>query len=315
MSTLRSIDRIAQPRAQASAQARSTVRRTTSRERRRGLVARGAGAVLLGLAGIAAVGCTGKAAPEQAIASAAGVVHEGVLGYKSVTDEVVRLASSGVVDVDLELFAGSVTIDATPSKKETTVAVRRMGTHGWGRDDESMRSLGEINYTITLEQRGPRQAAVVRAGSDTYEPHFQRVDVVIETPELGSVRIRTSRGEIWVSGNQGPLDIETSRGKVRAMTGWPMTEPMTIVTTDGLIDLRLRGESTGVFDAETVGGEVKTRVKYGRWIALDRTNDDDTMRATLNDGSNPIVLRTSNDDILVSIVGDPISTSPYPPIP
>ncbi|MDZ4754050.1 MAG: hypothetical protein SGJ11_06095 [Phycisphaerae bacterium] len=260
------------------------------------------------------LGCTGKAAPTPVLMAAAGQVHQGLLGWRSTQDEVVQLASEGVVDVDVEVFAGSVSIVSAPSAKQTSVSVCRIGSHGWGRSAESMESLGDIRYTVSLERRDGRDTAVLRAGSDTNEPHFQHVNVEIEVPDLGTVRVRTARGNIWISGNRSGADVATTRGSIRLMTGWKMDQPMTLVTSDGLIDLRIRGESVGAFDAETVGGAVRSRIKFGHWLAVDPRNDIDTLRATLNGGTNPIVLRTSNDDVMISIIPDPISQNPFPAI-
>ncbi|MDZ4831536.1 MAG: DUF4097 family beta strand repeat-containing protein, partial [Phycisphaerae bacterium] len=173
---------------------------------------------------------------------------------------------------------------------------------------------GDIRYTISLERRAGGDVAVVRAQSEHPEPHFQRVDVVVTVPLLGSVTIRSSRGAVWVEQNQGPVDIVTTRGDIRVMTPWKMDAPMTLVTSDGAIDLRIRGESSGDFDIETVGGEVKTVVKYGRWIALDKKNDRDSIRASLNGGNNAIVMRTSNADVMLSVVPEPVSANPFPAI-
>lgn len=257
-------------------------------------------------------GCSGKAAPENVLLGAAGSVHEGVLGWQSITDDTVRLASAGIVDVDVEVFAGEVRVVADPTVKETRVTVRRTGTHGWFREKESMDSLGEIHYTISLDRPGERDRAVVRAGTDHPEPHFQATEVTVVVPDLGSVRVITDRGDVWVEGNRGGVEVKSTRGKIRVMTHWQITDPISLVTTEGAVDLRLRGESTGAFDAATVGGVIKSKVKYGKWIALHSENDADTLHATMNDGTNPITLRTSNADVMISVVPMPVTQNPAP---
>lgn len=260
-------------------------------------------------------GCTGKAAPETVLLSAAGSVHEGMLGWRSVTDDTIGLATTGTVDVDVELFGGDVTVVTNPTLRQTEVTVRRTGTHGWFRGDESMESLGEIHYIVSKESVDGRDRTVVRAGTDHPEPHFQAVEVEIAVPDLGSVHVATQRGNVWIEGNRGAADVHTSRGSIRLMTPWKMDGALSLVTCDGLVDLRLRGESTGLVDAATVGGNVKTRIKYGKWVALDEGNDADSLRATLNGGRNPIVLRTSNADVLVSVVPNPVTSNPARAIP
>jgi hypothetical protein len=259
-------------------------------------------------------GCTGKADPEAVVGAAAGAVHEGTLAWKSQTDAAVSLASTGVVDVDLEAFAGDVTITTDPAAKASVVQIRRVGTHGWGRESEAMDSLGELRYAVTLERRQGVDTVVVRGGTDHAEPHFQRLEVEIVVPDLGAVRVQTSRGDVWVENNRGPIEVVTTRGAIRVMTPWKMDGPITLITSDGNVDLRLRGESSGAIDAETVGGTIKTKIKYGEWIATYGGNDEDTLRASFNRGTNPVTLRTSNGNIVITVVPDPVSNSPFPTV-
>lgn len=260
-------------------------------------------------------GCTGDASPESVLLSTAGTSHEAILGWRQQSEEPVRLATQGPIDVDAELFAGDVRIEVDGSLSETVVSMRRVGAHGWGRTDEAMKSLGDIRTIVSFERRDGVDAVVARATTQHPEPHFQRADLLVRTPDLGSVRVRTSRAGVWVSGNRGPVDIETTRGRVRVMTPWRMDQPMTIVTSDETIDLRIRGESRGWFDAQSVNGAVKADVKFGEWLVMDERNDAHSLRAWLNGGTNPIVLRTSNATIHIRVVPQPISTNPFTPVP
>ena len=137
------------------------------------------------------------------------------------------------------------------------------------------------------------------------------MEIVVVTPALDSVKVRSTKGDVTVIDNRGSVDIETTRGDVRMMTPWPMTGPMTIVTSEGSIDYRVRGESKGVFDCESRGGEVRQRAEFGKWIALNGDNDHDRFLAVLNDGTNPVVLRTSEKNIRVAIVPDPTAVGIY----
>ncbi len=260
-------------------------------------------------------GCSGATSPEATVISAAGGVNEAILGYESQRDQPVLLATRGVVDVHVETFAGSVRVEADPSVKESVVMVRRIGTHGWGRTDESMHSLGEIRSVVGLDRVEGVDTITVKASTEHPEPYFQNTEITIKVPDLGAVFIRTSRGDVWVQDNRGPLDVTTTRGAIRAMTPWRMDQPMTLVTSDGDVDLRLRGESKGWINAETVNGTIKSRVKHGKFLATDSVNDIDSLRAWLNDGTNPITLRTSNADVIISVVPDPVSSNPFAPMP
>ena len=64
-------------------------------------------------------------------------------------------------------------------------------------------------------------------------------------------------------------------------------------------------------DCETIGGKVNVFARYGRWIATDPRNDHDSLVATLNGGTNPVVVRAQDGDISVLVVEDPHDTGTF----
>ena len=275
--------------------------RTLPIRRRLGLV------LGLALAG-SLVGCSPHRTPEDNLYATGRGVSD-LFSFRSfAADEPVELATSGPLAVDIDNFAGEVVVRADRKVDKTFVEVRRVSTHGLGRLDESQDALDDAAWTASLEPReGGGQTLVVRTDTPNAEKHFHHMEILVVTPSLDTVKVRTPKGDVTVIENQGAVDIETTKGDVRMMTPWPMINPVTIVTSNGSIDYRVRGESKGLFDCETHGGEVRQRCEFGKWLALDRENDHDRFLATLNGGTNPVVLRTSNDDIRVSVVANPTS--------
>ncbi len=251
--------------------------------------------------------CSTYQAPERNIASAIQV-GKGFLtgGHTFSFDEPLELQTHGPLAIDLENFAGKVEIRADASFDKTVIEARRVATHGWGRLEEGNASLADVRWRASLEPReGHGETLVVRASTSHPEDHFQRCEFLITVPELDTVKVRTSEGEVRVTGNQGAVDIRTTQADVRVITPWAMRNPVTIITSEGAIDYRIRGESTGVFDAESRGGLVKQRCEFGHWLALSDENDHDRFLAVLNNGKNPVVLRTSDGDIRIAVVPDP----------
>jgi hypothetical protein len=228
------------------------------------------------------------------------------------TDEPIELKTTGAIAVDVDNFAGDVTVRADRKVERTFVEVRRVSTHGLGRWVESKEALDDASWTASLQPReGGGETLVIRTDTPNPEKYFHHMEILVVTPALDSVKVRSTNGDVTVIENRGSVDIETTRGDVRMMTPWPMTGPMTIVTSEGSIDYRVRGESKGVFDCESRGGEVRQRAEFGKWLALDTDNDHDRFLAVLNDGTNPVVLRTSEKNIRVAIVPDPTSVGIY----
>lgn len=222
------------------------------------------------------------------------------------TDEPVELETRGAVGVSVDSFGGDVTVRADPKAKKTRVEVRRVSSMGLGRWQESRDELADINWTATLEPRETGGDTLrIEAKTQNPEEHYFRAHIVVVAPALDAVAVRTKRGSVSVVENQGPVDIETTDGDVRMLTPWPMTQPIKIITSEGSIDFRVRGESKLSFDAESRGGEVRQRCMFGKWRALGSENDHDRMIATLNDGTNPVFLRTSEKNIRIAVVADP----------
>jgi len=260
--------------------------------------------VLLGLAA-----CSGDSDLERGTKRLFDDVGHGVLGHKS-SQEQTSVPVSGLINVEVRNFAGEVIVrgDRSDRASDAIVIFDRRGTHQGPRGSESDSSLPEIRWTTELVPApGPGEAPTLRitSATDHAEPWFQQLDIEVLVNELGRVDIATQRGKVLVSNNRGPLDITTSKGDVRVISTWPQMRESIIVTRDGDIDYRVRGESALQIDAETVGGQVLTRCDAGRWISTDARNDHDSHHATLNGGVERLVLRTVDGDIRIAVVGSP----------
>ncbi|MBI1304698.1 MAG: hypothetical protein GC172_13070 [Phycisphaera sp.] len=266
-------------------------------------------AALLALAGLSA--CAPHRTLEDEIVRSGQAVGDAARWRTFDTEEPLELKTTGALAVEVDNFAGPVVIRADRKVERTFVEVRRVANHGLGRWNESWDALETAQWTATLEPRtGGGETLLIRTDTPDAEKHFQSMEILVVTPALDTVKVRSTRGGVTVIENRGVVDIETTRGDVRVMTPWPMTGPMTVVTSEGSIDYRVRGESRGVFDCESRGGEVRQRAEFGKWIALDKGNDHDRFRAVLNDGTNPVVLRTTEQPIRVAVVPDPTKVGP-----
>jgi len=226
------------------------------------------------------------------------------LARQTVVDEPRTFDVAGPIAVDVTSFGGNVTITADEDLTEATVKVTRDARHGFMRGDEAEASLDEIDYSAELVNRETGQVLEVRTWTDHDQPYHQRAHLLITAPEVTDVHVRTSGGTVIAEMVHGTVDIETSDGDVRVMTNKPMTRRVTIVNSDGDIDYRVRGESTARFDAQTVRGQVLQRVRNGRMIVMSST-DHNSLQATLNEGSNPVTLRTVDGDIRIAVVPEP----------
>ncbi|MHC4216823.1 MAG: DUF4097 family beta strand repeat-containing protein [Planctomycetota bacterium] len=223
--------------------------------------------------------------------------------YHSQEDEPLVLDVAGPVAVDVDSFGGDVIITANDKLYEATVTVRREARHGATRKKESKASLAEIHYSAVVMPSGSGPRLEVRTWTDHAEPYYQRAHLEINIPAVDGLTVRTRWGLIEAVDIEGTVHIEGSEGDVRVMTNRPMRRPVTVINRKGDIDYRVRGESTGAFDCQSAGGKVLYRARQCRFIA-DQSSGS-ALVATLNDGENPIQLRTTGGDIRVAVVPDP----------
>jgi hypothetical protein len=219
-----------------------------------------------------------------------------------------------VVDVEIDLFAGDVTIEATEDDAEyAELTVTRKAVHGIGRNDEAEASIGQIRQDLSVTQPSAERTLMRITGITGHaEPWYQRVDVDLKVPRLGAVRIKTTRGHVWVYGSRDRIEIDGGGGDVRILTDFPFSADCRVINEDGDIDLRLPERAAGTFDLATVRGTVKTSIAKGEWKDLPgQFSDHDTVVSMLNGGRNRVLLRTVDGNIRISVDDHPYEVGPY----
>ncbi|MBU3729723.1 MAG: hypothetical protein FGM37_10840 [Phycisphaerales bacterium] len=278
----------------------------------RGPLAILAGALLIGSL------VTGCGRPRPGLERAVSAPWRATFGGESSDSESFSIPTIGRQNVVIDLFAGDVTIRATANPPGTgdeqgiaAVTITRRGMHGPTRKADSTASLPGISASVGAEWREGNSTIVVNATTTHEEPWLQAADVDITLPMLGSVVVRTSRGHVYITNNSRGVDIETSKGDVRVVTQFPMSDPTTILNRDGDIDWRVPGTSAGTYDLESVGGLVFARCPVGKWLCTDAANSDRRMFARLNDGSSRVVMRNVDGDIRIAVLENPADIGTY----
>lgn len=225
------------------------------------------------------------------------------LGEMSVDDPKVFIDTVGPIDLEVDSFGGSIRIEAVEGMVGTTIEPVRRAYLGHLRRDEAEASLELIDYRIEVKPGAlDREVLSISTTTEHGEPHFQGVDFFIRTGELGAVNCVTKRGHVWVKNNRHGGDIDTTHGDIRLVTDFPMKDAVTLVTKEGSIDYRVAPGSTGLYDLETIGGEVYQRFTDARVVALGVRNGPSTFFGEVGGGTNPVTIRTTYGDIRVGVV-------------
>jgi hypothetical protein len=254
--------------------------------------------LIIMLAAVAAAGCSSHQRPLFT------AINPGSWSDRTIDDEPRIFTGVGPLAVDVESFNGDVMIRGDEKLSEVTVQIVRESVHGYGRSGEGKESLADISWTAEIVAGELGQVLQVRATTANAEPHYQRAHVIIKAPTVDGVKVKTNKGRVEAEHIQGKVDISTNEADVRVMTTLPMMQAVTVVNRDGDIDYRVRGESAGTFDAQTIDGLVSHRIRKGKLIVLPPLAED-RFHAVFNDGRNLITLRTVDGDIRIVVVPNP----------
>ena len=269
---------------------------------------------ITGLALIASsilIGCSGANHPERVGNSTFQTLRSTVRGHAQASDDLVQFRSQGAIDVQVDSIGGNVTVIGNPNITTTTVEVTREAYHGYLRGTEPREALGLIDWTAELlPGPGPIETLDIRTAYNGPEEWFIRTHIRIETPDLESVQIRTVRGSVEIVNNTGPVDVHTTLGDILVATMYPQRGDNTLIGSEGDIDYRVPAGSTGEFDVQVIEGKIKTRITEGQWRYKKSANRTDEIHASLNSGDNPIVIRTTEGDIRIAVVKNPLGYGP-----
>lgn len=225
-----------------------------------------------------------------------------------VSDDPLKLDLEGPMSLDIESFAGDVTVEADPKLTQGEVIIVREGMHGFGRSKEAKASLADISASVEIVAADTSKGELgqtlrIRTETTNAEPHFQRAHVYVKAPAIEGMTVHTSDGNVTATHVEGMVDVETSNGTASVRTNLAMLQPVTIINRNGDIIYRMRGEGTAEFDAQTIGGKVSADIHYGN-MRIEGAVNSDQFRGWLNNGTNRMTFRTTNGDIRISVLAE-----------
>ena len=257
-------------------------------------------------------GCTGPNHPERVANTTSGAVRAKLSGIARDHDDLVQYRSRGPIDVVVDSFGGDVVLVADPDFDVTSIQLIREAHHGYLRGFEPEEALKYLSWNSRLDPGpGPVETLSIETAYTGPEPWYMRAHLRIQTPQLDRVRVRTKRGRVYVRNNTGPVDVETNLGDVVIATSHPLRDQMRILVSEGDVDYRVPGGSTGLFDVAVVDGDIEMWVTEEQMRFTEDLNDENTLNARLGDGKNPVVLRTTEGAIRISVVEHPLEFGPW----
>ena len=268
--------------------------------------------LLLGLVVACLGACSGPNHPERVANTTSGAVKARLSGIARKQDNLVQYRSRGPIDVIVDSFGGDVVVIADPAFEATTIQLIREAHHGYLRGFEPQESLKFLSWNSRLDPGpGPVETLSVETAYNGPEPWYMRAHLRIQTPQLDRVKIKTAQGRVYVRNNTGPVDIETNLGNVVIATSHPIQDAVRVLVSEGDVDYRVPRGSSGIFDVAVVDGDIEMRITEGRMRFNDGDNGESRLNATLDEGVNPVLIRTTEGTIRLAVVESPLSFGPW----
>lgn len=207
--------------------------------------------------------------------------------------------------VDVSNWNGNVQIIANGRYSEPEVRAKTRGlTKVKSRTLDDLRSLGTVK-AITMEEGGKRILRVT--GSIVGNDPNVAMDLQIRLAKAAGIHVVNAGGEVEVVGAAGPVTIENGLpgrpgGDIQFRSGIPITDSVTLTTTDGKVLYQVGPGSTGDLDIQTAQGMPEVEATAGRLGNI--RYSESRWRGTLEDGTNPIRLRSDRGGVRMVVVTD-----------
>lgn len=213
--------------------------------------------------------------------------------------------TTGLLALDVENFRGD--IDVRVDRRTQRATVVGVAHAGRSLGDQQGMALAGTTYDAQLIENGAQGVLRVRTTTNRENTGDHWMNLSITLPRCDGVRIDNRGGLILVVGTGGATEITNREGVIEFRTAQPITDPVTLTTTDGNVFYQVPVGSTGRFDLETLDGTVWYR---------DRVSQSDDVysaprvhQATLGEGENPVIARTNRGNINIFVDEDPEGTT------
>lgn len=205
--------------------------------------------------------------------------------------------------LDIENFRGTVEIRVRAHEDDVDITAHVRAAADM--PDEQVKALAQdVAVEATVEDRGGLPVVVVRtrsARAGEAQDHF--VELHIDMPACSGVRVRNAGGLVKIIGAAGAVQVENDDGPIEVRTRHVLTAPIALTTSSGGVYCLVPRGSTGAIDLRTDDGNASFE---GPDQPLTRvTGGGGTLKAVLNGGENPVMLRTGSGTVKFGVIADP----------
>lgn len=235
----------------------------------------------------------------------------GMLGCTTKRYDAIRLDAPTIAEqsvlgpgVDIANLRGNITLRVVPHAEAISVTPTvRLAESGPAHFDLDLVS-SSVDVSAEIQDRGGLPALVVTTTSTRDSSEFY-VDLDIRVPAAEGLRIRSGGGVIRVEDIAGAVDIDNVSGPVEVRTTHALTQPVSITTGGGDVYLSVPPATTGRVTMQAFGGRAYLESLTHEAIVTHTVSKGDELTATLNRGTNPIALTTTDGAIRMWVLDRP----------
>lgn len=205
--------------------------------------------------------------------------------------------------VDVHNFRGSVNIRVKPWIKTISFSYDIKADSD---TEDADAALAAVNVHAEMDASAEFPVLVVRSTS-TREAPDHAVHMRIDLPACSGVRVINQGGEVIVHNTSGAVQIENNGAPIEVKTSHPLDAPVALSTTGAAIYLRAPTNSRAAVDAQSTGGEIVWEAMQSATRVGAVRASSGKLSATVNAGENAVLLRSTDGDIHVSFLEDPVA--------
>ena len=163
-------------------------------------------------------------------------------------------------------------------------------------------------FTAVRETNGETGRVVVRPTDNTLADGTRPfVDLVIRTPVCDGLRILNRYGDVEIKGAvRGEISVDTSNN-VTIKSELPLTERLTVRTSEGNVEVIASPESEGTFLLTAPHGRASFHGGYGE-VQQARPRDGE-WAGIWNGGPNPVTLHSDHGNVTYFVTETPMTRS------
>jgi hypothetical protein len=253
-----------------------------------------------------------------AVAAVTALGGAGGCAYKRSIDVSVKEPAEGWPErsaLDVQNFHGSVRIIVDPSLERIVPTAVAGARQPWS-EGIQWRPAEAVSVVMDVERQPGGNVLKVRTGAMWPNPEEVWVDLTIRVPACSGVTIWNRGGLVELVGVSGAVQVEngpvelpdgslgSSNGDILLRTDQAMLEPVALVTSRGSVLYQVGPNSAGMFELIAEGGKEEF---HSPLLRPDRMEHDGrTLRASVNRGTNHVLLRSDDGWVRAEIIEDPM---------